>query len=54
MPPAKPDEGKAHFIFAMKGAGQRIELCGQLPIEVVVKVLNDLIAAHNETTKDTP
>jgi hypothetical protein len=48
MPHATPDEGCAHFAFAMKkGDGQRVELFGQLPIADVTNALQGLIEAQN-------
>ncbi len=49
LPKPEPDEGKAHFIFAMKGGGWRIELFGQLPLADVAQALQGLIEAQNAT-----
>lgn len=51
MPPEKPADGKAHFVFAMLGGGQRVELFGQLPMADVVKALHGLMEAQNATKR---
>lgn len=46
LPNTAPDAGKAHFLFALKGGGQRVELQGQLPLADVARALADLIQAQ--------
>lgn len=46
LPAAAPDAGNAHFVFALKGCGQRVELKGQLPMADVALALATLVQAQ--------
>ena len=46
LPAAAPDAGNAHFVLALRGCGQRVELKGQLPMADVALALAALVQAQ--------